>query len=246
MKEKMIVTIEPYLDKLTKLVYDKINDFFKEKEGKEKELIEKHFIDRIDDSDNKKQFANFQKYYFETLDDKKNFYSTNFFGKFIHQYRIQGIDGGTITQLDSNKENKEKILKLIESDQLSDLYFNHFANVEINRKDGIKEKNLGSFFTKIVHTFKPDDYTPLDIPLRKYFKLEDESYFVSFIVVSNAYKQWANNNGNKARMERLREEFKKADKNNLIQYDKVTDMKLLNLIFWSVADYEIKKRKDIL
>ncbi len=239
----MVITIEPYLSRLTELVCIKINSYFKDKEGKEEEMIKKHFIDRIDDSKNKKQFANFQKYYFETLEDKKNFYSTNFLKKFIHQYRIQGIDGGTIKRLDNNKEKKDEILKLIESNQLSDLYFNHFANVEINRKDKIKEKNLGSFFTKIVHTFKPDDYTPLDIPLRKYFDLEDESYLVSFIVVSNAYKKWANEIDNNERLKSLRKELKDADKNNLIQHSRVTDMKLLNLIFWSVADNEMKKRK---
>lgn len=225
----MTTIIEPYLDKLTKSVYDQISAYLEEEE--DKKLIDDHFSKRILNPKNKKQFANFQEYYFKTLITPADLS----FEKLRQIYSLQGVDKESLKKLENNKE---KIIKLIESGNLSDLYFNHFANVEIKRKNTSKEKNLGSFFTKIVHTFKPDDYTPLDIPLRKYFKLEGESYFVAFIVVSNAFARWASENENKERMANLRSLLIESIKDNLKELNSephITDMKIQNLIFWSVA-----------
>lgn len=54
--------------------------------------------------------------------------------------------------------------------------------VEIQQKNGIVKKRLGSFFVKSVHTFQPNKYCALDNPIKKYFGLENESFFVAFII----------------------------------------------------------------
>ncbi|MHB8260990.1 MAG: hypothetical protein ACYDCN_11295 [Bacteroidia bacterium] len=213
----MTAIIEPYIDKLTNNVYIQITDYLKDKT--DEKLIVEHFTNRL----KKKQFANFQVYYFKTLNNP----DALDFSEFKQKYSLQGIDVKFINHL---QQNKLAILKLISDNKLSELYFGHFAKAQINHKETVKEKNLGSFFTKVVHTFRPADYTPLDIPIRNYFKLKDESYFVAFIVVSTAYKIWATNN--KERIENMKILMKKS------KFDGVTDLKLLNLIFWSVADKE--------
>ena len=54
-----------------------------------------------------------------------------------------------------------------------------------------------------------------------------------------AYKEWAFDN--KELLQSIREKFKQADIIQKIKHDKLTDMKLLDLIFWSKANKNEKK-----
>ncbi|HKR06407.1 MAG TPA: hypothetical protein VJY62_17360 [Bacteroidia bacterium] len=80
----------------------------------------------------------------------------------------------------------------------------------------------------------PDRYCQVDIPMRSYFKLIHESYFIAFIVISGAFKMWAEKNS--MRMKRMKRLVVTIIKKNQWQYDNITDMKILNIIFWSVSN----------
>jgi hypothetical protein len=173
----------------------------------------------------------FHNYYYETISNKKIFMSDpDFFGKFKQQYSLQGIDRGYLKLLE---DNKTEILQLIEADKISILYFKFFAEVLIQHGNGSKRKSLGSFFAKLVHTFAPDKYCALDNPIRQYFGLEKESFFISFIVISEAYNEWSVENS--AIMDKIKFElgtYAKQKPSN----SNMTNLKLLDLIFWYQAN----------
>jgi hypothetical protein len=188
------------------------------------DLIKSH----IDDADS----ANFQNYYFLILDNEKLYNSSpDFFRQFKKMYSLQGVDNN---YLDNLERHKKEILENIRSEKLAHLYFDTFNKVVIKHGKGFKEKDLGSFFAKLVHTFRPEEYCALDNPIKNYFGLKKESFFISFFIISVVYKHWATDN-NKL-LKTIRKELQLADKKNILQHDKLTDMKLLDLIFWSKAN----------
>jgi hypothetical protein len=176
--------------------------------------------------------ASFQKYYFSTLNNEELYLSDDkFFRKFKMEYALQGIDNGFLDKLN---DNKKVILKLIQENNLVELYFHTFRKAIVKYGNKTIEKDLGSFFAKLVHTFNPSEYCALDNPIKNYFGLEKESFFISFLVISSEYSNWASKNQSIIKF--LKMNFEKADKNELIVHSKLTDLKLLDLIFWSKAN----------
>lgn len=219
----MEVSIEKYINSLTyracKIISENINP---------------ETMDRIIEIDLKGHVKNpsrFQKYYFQTLTNRDLFLESAFFREFKSQYSLQGIDNEFLDKLENEKPT---ILDLIERDELAKLYFDYFAKARIRNKENYKEKALGSFFAKIVHTFRPNDYCALDNPIKKYFGLQGESFFIAFLVISKAYKIWARENPKI--IKNIRKEFKRIDSTGFFQHDKMTDLKFLDLVFWIKAN----------
>ncbi len=173
----------------------------------------------------------FHIYYSNTISDKELFLSdANFFGRFKQQYSLQGIDSSYLKLLE---DNKPEILELIESGQLATLYFKFFANAQIKHGEEIKQKSLGSFFAKLVHTLAPGDFCALDNPIKDYFGLKKESFYVAFVVISQAYKEWSMDNNDI--MSKIKLELESFVKGKTFNSD-MTDLKLLDLIFWGQAN----------
>ncbi len=218
---------QKYISTLKQTVYDRISADINEKtidEIVKTDLIKSHLDDKVS--------AGFQDYYFLTLDNEKLYNSsTDFFRQFKKRYSLQGIDNNYLDKLEGLKK---EILKNIRADKLAQLYFETFNKAIIKHGKDFKEKDLGSFFAKLVHTFRPDEYCALDNPIKNYFGLKKESFFISFFIISVEYKHWATDN--KKLLKIIREKFKQADKKGILQHDKLTDMKLLDLIFWSKAN----------
>ena len=175
----------------------------------------------------------FQKYYFQISCDKDRFLADSyFFKRFKQQYSLQGIDNDYLNFLD---DEKPAILKLIYERELSRLYLKYFAKAKIKHGAFTKEKDLASFFTKLVHTFLPDEYCALDNPIKNYFGLKNESFFTAFIIMSNAYQSWLMNNNQM--IYEIRNKLISIDNNNILVAEKLTDMKILDLIFWVEANH---------
>lgn len=179
-----------------------------------------------------KNSSSFQDYYFLTLTNNDYFLnSPTFFRDFKKHYSLQGIDNGYLDTLESDKQN---ILSLLQADNLADLYFNYFAKANIKHGTKTVDKDLGSFFAKLVHTFKPADYCALDNPIKNYFGLQRESFFIAFSIISSAYKLWAADN--EIILEYIKQQFENIDNKHLIRHDRVTNLKLLDLVYWSKAN----------
>lgn len=218
---------QKYISTLKQSVYDRISTDINEKTVDEivkTDLVKSHLDDKVS--------AGFQDYYFLTLANEELYYSsTDFFRQFKKRYSLQGIDNNYLDKLEGLKK---EILKNIRADKLVQLYFDTFNKAIIKHGKDVKEKDLGSFFAKLVHTFRPDEYCALDNPIKNYFRLKKESFFISFFIISVEYKHWATDN--KKLLKVIREKFEQADKKGILQHDKLTDLKLLDLIFWSKAN----------
>ena len=219
--------MEEYIEFLQRIVYEKISIYITENTLDHilnVDLYESHILNR--------NSAAFQEYYFRILNNEELFLlSNNFFRDFKTNYSLQGIDRNYLDQLETHKD---EILDLIRQDKLVQLYFNYFYKVQIQHGNNFIEKNLSSFFAKLVHTFRPNEFCALDNPIKDYFGLRNESFFISFYVISTAYKKWSN--VNRHVITDIRNRFKELDANFVMNHDMVTDLKLLDLIFWSKAN----------
>jgi hypothetical protein len=221
--------ISQYLDWLKDKVEHKISSLLRDEDVTEisRRAIQDYF--------GSTKSSPFHIYYFETISNKEMFLSDpDFFGKFKQQYSLQGVDRGYLTFLE---DNKAEILRLIENEDVSTLYFEFFAEAPIKHGEEKKRKSLGSFFAKLVHTFAPDKYCALDNPIKQRLGLEKESFFISFIVISEACKEWSVENP--AIMDKIKLELAAYAKENPL-YLKMTDLKILDLILWYWANRELK------
>jgi hypothetical protein len=186
---------------------------------------------------NKEGVLKYQKYYDETINSEKYaFEKQGYFSEFKSQYALQGIDNEYLKKLESDKK---RIIQLIRNDEISKLYFEYFYQAKIKHKDGFKSKNLGSFCAKLTHTFSPEKYCPLDIPIKNYFGLENESFFTAFILISEGYRSWLKEN--RILLGSLKREAKGLDITNVLFIEKMTDLKFLDFIFWKRANIDAKK-----
>jgi len=214
-----------YLDTLKSKVKNEISRLLTDKDVAE--ISREAFLDYF----SSKKTTPFYIYYFDTVSNKKLFLSdSDFFGKFKQQYSLQGVDRGYLTRLE---ENKAEILRLIEMDEISTLYFKFFTDAIIKHGEGNKKKSLGSFFAKLVHTFAPGKFCALDNPIKQYLGLEKESFFISFVVISQAYKEWSSENP--AIMDKIKLEIEMHTKDKPFTAN-MTDLKLLDIVFWYQAN----------
>ena len=192
------------------------------------EVLNKYLIKNIVNVKSRK----FQIYYFETINNEELYLkSNNFFKLFKSQYSLQGIDNDFLDRLETKKID---ILNLIRQNEIEKLYFENFRTAILKRKEKFQSAELTSFFAKLVHTFNPHNYCALDNPIKNHFKLNKESFYLSFLIISSQYKRWCSENQSIIAI--IRHELKTLDSENIIDFEKLTDLKLLDLIFWSKAN----------
>ena len=76
-------------------------------------------------------------------------------------------------------------------------------------------------------------YCALDNPIKGYFGLSRESFYVAFVIVISAHRQWISENP--YMMEQIRMELDNNQDGRLFS-ETMTDLKLLDLIFWYQAN----------
>lgn len=230
--------INAYIQTLSDKVYNKICGDLENETAQS--IVKKYFVESIKNKKN----LNVQIFYFKTLQNKEEIAKENFFKNFWSHYSLRIVYTEAREYFEKNKNKLKKHIN--KPDGIVQLYFDHFHKVKLNTKDGEKNIDFGSFFTKLNHTFNPDDYCLLDNPIKKYFRLNNESFFISMLVVNKAFSKWANNN--KGKIESIREELKNVIDNNSqfkkeginIAQIKITDFKILDIIYWSKANSDDK------
>ena len=172
--------------------------------------------------------SKFQRYYIRVTNNRPQFLQTkDFFRTFKTEYALQGVDAGHLTLLEGSKP---RLLSMITRDRLVPLYREYFADGTILHKGHPVHKNLGSFFAKFVHTFKPETYCALDNPIRELLGLKRESFFQSFLAISAAYRTWI------SKYPECMAQVRGAVPDDARSHtDQMTDLKLLDLIFWQRA-----------
>jgi hypothetical protein len=161
----------------------------------------------------------FFRWYFETTSNPKRLAE----GKEMREFKTKWGLGRFVKDevCDRIQENFADIVRLVNRDNLTTLYFEYFEQV------GTPPTNQGCFFTKLVHTLKPQDYCPVDTIISGHFALVNESYFVRLCALSRAYKEWASENRNL--IADLKNELGRDDKHQI--WEQLEDLKLLDTIF---------------
>lgn len=204
--------INNYVERLKDNVVCQIDDFFREIQHSE--LYNRYF-------EEKKFPKKFHNYYCSLVSKKREIEIR----EFVIQYSIQGVTSGYIEFIE---KNKHIIINQLEEQKLTEVFYEYFYKQEKN-----KDKTSGSFFTKMVHTVHPDKYCQVDIQIKNYFKLNNESYFISMIVLSNAFNDWIDRN--KEKLEKMKELLNEKNA-ELYQIKYVSNIRLLNMIFWKEAN----------
>lgn len=205
------------------------------------DTIESIVLDAINFYITDTRSKNFQQYYFYTINNTQNYLRDNrFFHNFKSKYALQGIDNN---YLDTLEKSKQAILGLLNGGKLIDLYFDYFAKAKLKRRDKTVNVDLGSFFAKLVHTFKPNEYCALDNPIKNYFGLDKESFYIAFMIISAEYKTWIIKNPEMIKS--IREHIEKIDTDGIIVQEKLTDMKIMDLLFWRIANRKETLVKEI-
>lgn len=218
--------IAQYLSILSRRVEKKIEDLLNDKSVEY--ISNVSFQSRLKNP----KFKAFQRFYFsDTVEFEDDFFNT-----FRTRYALQGVDSRYLKMLN---EHKSTIKELLINDDVVELYFTYFHQQEMSYGRSFRKKNLGSFYTKLCHTFNKEKYTPMDNPMRHHFGLNNESFPISMIVVSNGFKGWCNSN------RKLTEQLKLhiADEISTelqipIAASGITDMKLMDMIYWSVSNWK--------
>lgn len=197
-------------------------------------LLETVFLSRFI---NNAKTASFHKMYLSQAGKIHNSMQEGFINKFVKAYSLtRGIKAELRAQMESQKH---EIVSLIERSPF-EAYTNFFMHAKLTDED--KERNLASFFTKLAHTVNPNEYYCLDSYVRAYFKLNREGFFYSYCIIGAAYKKWIADN--EPLLRKLRHAISLVDKSNTLKVSELTNLKILDMIFWAKGDALKKKEND--
>ncbi|HTY07977.1 MAG TPA: hypothetical protein VMF29_02310 [Candidatus Edwardsbacteria bacterium] len=132
------------------------------------------------------------------------------------------------------KRIKNWIHETFERGQYFEIYKKHFYAAKVKYGDNRKEKELGSFYSKLLSTLGPDKFTALDQPIKDYFGLGKESFIVAYSIINDCYLDTVAEKKNV--IAEIRQRWKVQNTKNELDIDKICDLKLIALIMWSKAN----------
>jgi len=155
----------------------------------------------------------FINYYNKTVLDKE----TINFGEFKRQWAIQGMKKHIYQDFDNHfEERKQEIIR--EKDITN--FYNKYCR---------KERNEAAFCCKLFHTILPNEFPPLDNPIRKHFKLHRIDFIESFLIVKKAYELFIKDNQDIVQM--IRDNLYNT-KFKIIRITELSNLRLLDMYYW--------------
>jgi hypothetical protein len=146
-------------------------------------------------------------------------------------YSLQGIDNSFLDQLEKEKINIHESFK---KGQYFEIYQKHFYIAKIKYGKSYKEKELGSFYSKLLSTLGPDEFTALDQPVKNYLGLGKESFIVAYSIINDCYRSTVAEK--KIFFSEIRKRWKLKNTKNKTRIDNISDLKLIDLIMWYKAN----------
>jgi hypothetical protein len=123
------------------------------------------------------------------------------------------------------------MLRSVNQDRLVPLYRQYFADAPLTHVGHTVHRNLNSFFTKFVHTFRPKEYCALDNPIKELLGHKRENFVNSFFAISAAYGAWIQRHPQSIISLREAVPLQARELSN-----KMTDVKLMDLFLWHRAN----------
>jgi hypothetical protein len=160
-----------------------------------------------------KRVISFTNYYNKTVLDKERIN----FGEFKNQWAIQGMKKQIYQEFNSHFEaRKQEILR--EKDIKN--FFNKYCRTD---------RNEASFCCKLFHTILPNEFPPLDNPIRKHFKIQRIDFIESLLIVKKAYKLFISDNKDKLQL--FREKLYEP-KFKVFRVRELSDLRILDMYYW--------------
>jgi len=168
-----------------------------------------------------KRAVSFINFYNKTVLDKENIN----FGEFKHQWAIQGMRKSFYQNFEDNFEDRKQEI-LAEKDIKN--FFNKYCRTE---------RNEASFCCKLFHTILPNDFPPLDNPIRKHFKLNNIDFIDSLLIIKNAYELFIKND--KSLLPTIRKILLEPNF-KIFRISELSDFRILDMYYW----LKISRNKD--
>ena len=165
-----------------------------------------------------KRSKDFNEYYNQTVLDKEKINFGTFSNKWALHLRRNHID-----YLNKNYELLKK--EIIEKKDIN-LFYQKFGI----DKNGRRNK---SFCCKLFHTFLPDEFIPLDNPIRDHFKLRKFDFLLCEEIIRIGYLMFISKNHEKIKLVRdvlFSDEFK------FFRVKELSDIRLLDMIYWYILN----------
>lgn len=198
-----------------------MNNEFESKANFVKIQIEKDF-NALDESELEEFFRKFKddkrtlsflEYYNKTVLDKEKID----FGEFKRQWAIQGMAKEVFNFFSDNFERlKEEIEK--ERD-IKKFFEKHCCTV---RKEA-------SFCSKLFHTILPDEFPPVDNPIKRKFHLQREEFIKSVLIIKRGYQLFIKENQDKINL--IRKLLSKP-KFAYLRINELSDIRILDMYYW--------------
>jgi len=202
-----------YIEKKAKRVKEKIEEVIK----KNLSEIEDCFNYFLNDKE-----LNFIKYYNSTVLEGMKID----FGEFSKQW---GLRLRKAFYADFDKERDKRINEIREKEDIVDFYISYC----IPKKGNIQH----SFCSKLFHTILPDKFPPVDSNLRNVFKLQNESYILSILIIKKAYEDYIRDN--KDKINEIQGILRKFE---LLQIDKISDIRVIDMFYRCYANNKSTKK----
>jgi hypothetical protein len=194
---------------------------FESKANSVKIQIEKDF-NVLNESELEKFFEKFK-------DDKRTFSFLNYynksvldkekidFGEFKRQWAIQEMTKEVINFFNKNFDNfKEEIKK--ERD-IRNFFEKYCCRI---RKEA-------SFCSRLFHTILPDEFPPVDNPIKKKFHLQKEEFINSVLIIKRGYELFIKENPDK--INQIRKLLSKP-KFYYLRINELSDIQILDRYYW--------------
>jgi hypothetical protein len=219
------MAVEQYLNILQAMIYSKISlSIYKD--------TEEEIIDNMVNNIMGMNIPGFHKYYFDTINNE-DYYLTEpqYFREFAHRWKLR-VDDEYCNHLELNKDD---ILNHIKEDHLAVLYYNYF---KICDKGDLTEKQCRYFLSKLLHTFHPHEYAPVDNLILDFFDLKTESYYIAFEIISKTYRIWLSKHAEL--VDKITIKLTESDNLFLLNKEKLTGIRLLDLNFMAMLSSKNK------
>lgn len=162
---------------------------------------------------NDKRAISFLNYYNKTVLDKEIIN----FGEFKHHWAIQWMRKQVYQEFDNHfEETKQEIIK--NKDIVA--FFNKYCRTE---------RDEAAFCCKLFHTILPNEFPPLDNPIRKHFKIHRMDFIESLLVVKKAYELFIGDNMKTIHLFRQKLQEPKF---KFFRVRELSDLRILDMYYW--------------
>ena len=139
------------------------------------------------------------------------------FGEFKMQWAIQGM---TKEVLNFFNENFDKLKEEIKKEKDIKKFFEEYC---------CKVRKEASFCSKLFHTILPDEFPPVDNPLKNKFNLQKEEFIKSVLIIKKGYELFIKENQDKILL--IRKLLSKPKFANL-RINELSDIRILDMYCW--------------